>query len=75
MGNRKRYAKVLFDHIAETVEEIGVRVNEKVEVLDSSKNWWKVRSRMGATGVVPFNKLELISTSRDNRGTIIVTCI
>ncbi len=70
----KRYAKVLYDHIPETVEEISVRFNEKVEVLDSSKKWWKVRSRMGACGVVPYNKLELIGTSsRENQGMLLST--
>ena len=58
---------MLHDHYPETVEEISVKASEKVEVLDSTKNWWKVRSRMGAIGRIPNNKLELIGGHRDNQ--------
>ena len=42
------------------MEEISAKANEKVEVLDSSENWWYVRSKMGAKGFLPSTILELI---------------
>ena len=51
------------------MEEISAKANEKVEVLDSSKNWWYVRSKMGARGFLPSTILELIGgTNKQQTG-------
>ena len=51
---------------ASALEELSVHRGEKVEVLDDSRNWWKVKNRFGATGYVASNMLEVIVKRQKN---------
>ena len=45
---------------ASALEELTIRRGEKVEVIDDSRKWWKVKNRFGSEGFVPSNLLEVV---------------
>lgn len=45
----------LYDYSANQEEELSIRKNEKLTLMDSSKTWWRVKNSSGATGYVPSN--------------------
>ncbi|XP_017273994.1 epidermal growth factor receptor kinase substrate 8-like protein 1 isoform X2 [Kryptolebias marmoratus] len=47
-----------YDFIARNSSELSVQQGETLEVIESSKRWWKVRNRFNQVGFVPFNILE-----------------
>ncbi|XP_014823770.1 PREDICTED: epidermal growth factor receptor kinase substrate 8-like protein 1 isoform X1 [Poecilia mexicana] len=47
-----------YDFIARNNSELSVQQGETLEVLESSKRWWKCRNRFGQSGFVPFTVLE-----------------
>nr|XP_057917376.1 epidermal growth factor receptor kinase substrate 8-like protein 1 isoform X2 [Doryrhamphus excisus] len=47
-----------YDFIARNSTELSVQQGETLEVLESSKRWWKCRNRFNQVGFVPFNILE-----------------
>ncbi|XP_077595878.1 epidermal growth factor receptor kinase substrate 8-like protein 1 isoform X2 [Stigmatopora nigra] len=49
-----------YDFIARNSTELSVQQGETLEVLESSKRWWKCRNRFNQVGFVPFNILEPI---------------
>lgn len=59
-----------FDYDSRDREELTIRKNESLTVLDSSGTWWKVRNKQGAVGLVPSNYVKMLAdqqqTSRTN---------
>ncbi|XP_035486950.1 epidermal growth factor receptor kinase substrate 8-like protein 3 isoform X2 [Scophthalmus maximus] len=53
-----RRIRVLYDFVSRNPREITVRKGEMVELLDMSKQWWKVRNSKGEEGFIPNNVLE-----------------
>ncbi|XP_062843067.1 epidermal growth factor receptor kinase substrate 8 isoform X2 [Trichomycterus rosablanca] len=49
--------KVLHDFRARNERELSVRRGELMEILDMSKQWWKVRNGLGEEGFIPNNVL------------------
>ncbi|XP_019938864.1 epidermal growth factor receptor kinase substrate 8-like protein 1 isoform X1 [Paralichthys olivaceus] len=47
-----------YDFIARNSSELSVQQGEKLEVVESSKRWWKCRNSYNQIGFVPFNILE-----------------
>ncbi|KAM4716252.1 epidermal growth factor receptor kinase substrate 8-like protein 1 [Anableps anableps] len=47
-----------YDFIARNSSELSVQQGETLEVIESSKRWWKCRNRFQQVGFVPFNILE-----------------
>ena len=45
----------LYDYSANQDEELSIRKNEKLTLLDSSKTWWRVQNTAGSMGYVPSN--------------------
>ncbi|KAM7006244.1 epidermal growth factor receptor kinase substrate 8-like protein 3 [Tautogolabrus adspersus] len=50
--------RVVYDFISRNHRELTVTKGEIVELLDKSKQWWKVRNRRAEEGFVPNNILE-----------------
>ncbi|KAK2820214.1 hypothetical protein Q5P01_023173 [Channa striata] len=50
-----------YDFIARNSSELSVQQGETLEVLESSKRWWKCRNRFNEIGFVPFNILEPVT--------------
>ncbi|XP_041636934.1 epidermal growth factor receptor kinase substrate 8-like protein 3 [Cheilinus undulatus] len=54
----KGQMRVVYDFISRDHRELSVKKGEIVELLDRSKQWWKVRNSRGEEGFVPNNVLE-----------------
>ncbi|CAJ1080829.1 epidermal growth factor receptor kinase substrate 8-like protein 1 [Xyrichtys novacula] len=54
----ERLYSCTYDFIARNSSELSVQQGEALEVIESSKRWWKVRNRFDQVGFVPFNILE-----------------
>ncbi|XP_034049820.1 epidermal growth factor receptor kinase substrate 8-like protein 1 isoform X2 [Thalassophryne amazonica] len=50
-----------YDFIARNSSELSVQQGETLEVIESSKRWWKCRNRFNQVGFVPFNILEPVA--------------
>ncbi|XP_049893457.1 epidermal growth factor receptor kinase substrate 8-like protein 3 isoform X1 [Epinephelus moara] len=50
--------RVVYDFISRNHRELTVKKGDIVELLDKSKQWWKVRNSGGDEGFVPNNVLE-----------------
>ncbi|XP_022612535.1 epidermal growth factor receptor kinase substrate 8-like protein 1 [Seriola dumerili] len=59
-----------YDFVARNSSELSVLQGETLEVIESSKRWWKCRNRFDQIGFVPSNILEPLSalnnTGRDS---------
>ncbi|XP_043979158.1 epidermal growth factor receptor kinase substrate 8-like protein 3 isoform X2 [Gambusia affinis] len=53
-----RDMRVKYDFISRNQRELTVTKGEIVDLLDKSKQWWKVRNNRGEEGYVPNNVLE-----------------
>ncbi|XP_044035605.1 epidermal growth factor receptor kinase substrate 8-like protein 1 isoform X2 [Siniperca chuatsi] len=54
----ERVYSCTYDFIARNSSELSVQQGETLEVIESSKRWWKCRNRFNQIGFVPFNILE-----------------
>ena len=69
-----RIFEAVFDRRSNHVKEITVRKSEVLEVVDDSKQWWKVRNWRGDEGYAPNTILKLVqddnlaSSSPDRSG-------
>uniref|UniRef100_A0A667Y6U7 EPS8 signaling adaptor L1a n=1 Tax=Myripristis murdjan TaxID=586833 RepID=A0A667Y6U7_9TELE len=55
-----------YDFVARNSSELSVLQGETLEVIESSKRWWKCRNRFDQIGFVPFNILEPLSALNNN---------
>ncbi|KAM6980745.1 epidermal growth factor receptor kinase substrate 8-like protein 3 [Aplochiton taeniatus] len=55
------YMRVLYDFTARNNRELCITKGEVVQLLDMSKQWWKVRNAAGEEGYVPNNILESVN--------------
>lgn len=47
-----------WDYTAQQEQELDIRKNERLHLLDDSKTWWRVRNSANQTGYVPSNYVE-----------------
>ncbi|XP_064161563.1 epidermal growth factor receptor kinase substrate 8-like protein 3 [Anguilla rostrata] len=52
-----RYMRVMYDFAARNRRELSIMKDDMVQVLDQSKQWWRVRNADGEEGYVPHNVL------------------
>ncbi|XP_041955156.1 epidermal growth factor receptor kinase substrate 8-like protein 3b isoform X1 [Alosa sapidissima] len=61
------YMQVIYDFMARNSQELSVMKGDVVEVIDKSKQWWKVRNIRHEEGHVPQNVLEPMEEQREMR--------
>lgn len=61
------YMLVKYDFTARNHKELSISQGEMVQLLDMSKQWWKVRNLGGEQGFVPNNVLEAVDKGRDEQ--------
>ncbi|XP_033637868.1 cytoplasmic protein NCK2-like isoform X2 [Asterias rubens] len=49
------YVIAKWDYTANQQEELNIRKNERLTLIDDTKSWWKVRKASGDAGYVPSN--------------------
>ncbi|KAK1794720.1 hypothetical protein P4O66_009888 [Electrophorus voltai] len=58
---KERHYRCSYDFVARNSSELSVLQGETLEVIESSKRWWKCRNRFHEVGFVPFNILEPVT--------------
>ncbi|KAJ8279187.1 hypothetical protein COCON_G00062530 [Conger conger] len=53
-----------FDYIAQQDQELDIKKNERLWLLDDSKSWWRVRNATNQMGFVPSNYVERKNSAR-----------
>ncbi|XP_035270739.1 cytoplasmic protein NCK1 isoform X1 [Anguilla anguilla] len=53
-----------FDYVAQQDQELDIKKNERLWLLDDSKSWWRVRNATNKTGFVPSNYVERKNSAR-----------
>ncbi|RXM99777.1 Cytoplasmic protein NCK1 [Acipenser ruthenus] len=53
-----------FDYVAQQDQELDIKKNERLWLLDDSKSWWRVRNSTNRTGFVPSNYVERKNSAR-----------
>lgn len=53
----------LYDYTGRDGEELTVKKNEKLTVVDNQGTWWKVRNEYGKDGLVPSNYVQVSATN------------
>lgn len=53
-----------FDYMAQQDQELDIKKNERLWLLDDSKSWWRVRNATNKTGFVPSNYVERKNSAR-----------
>ncbi|XP_051890804.1 epidermal growth factor receptor kinase substrate 8-like [Pristis pectinata] len=54
----QKFAKAIYDFTKRNPQELTVRADDVLEVLETSKQWWKVKDRNGFVGHIPHNILQ-----------------
>lgn len=60
-----QYMLVMYDFTSRNRRELTIAKGETVELLDKSKQWWKVRNAEGEEGYVPNNVLQSLDDEPD----------
>ncbi|KAG5285373.1 hypothetical protein AALO_G00002650 [Alosa alosa] len=53
-----------FDYVAQQDQELDIKKNERLWLLDDSQSWWRVRNVTNQTGLVPSNYVERKNSAR-----------
>ncbi|XP_032894928.1 epidermal growth factor receptor kinase substrate 8-like protein 2 isoform X2 [Amblyraja radiata] len=51
----KKHVKIVYDFVARNANEISVLKDDILEVVEESKQWWKLKSKFDEVGFVPSN--------------------
>ena len=71
-----------WDYTAQQDQELDIRKNERLWLLDDSKTWWRVRNAGNRTGYVPSNYVErknslkkgsLVKNLKDTLGKVLLS--
>ncbi|XP_062402102.1 epidermal growth factor receptor kinase substrate 8-like protein 3 isoform X2 [Sardina pilchardus] len=65
------YMRVIFDFTARNPRELSISKGEIVQLLDMSKQWWKVRNDDGEVGHVPNNVLEPLDKNQEEQQQVV----
>ncbi|XP_067902309.1 epidermal growth factor receptor kinase substrate 8-like protein 2 isoform X2 [Heterodontus francisci] len=57
----KKYVRVVYDFVARNSNELSALRDEILEVLEENQQWWKLKSKFGEIGHVPFNMLSVVN--------------
>ncbi|XP_063072653.1 epidermal growth factor receptor kinase substrate 8-like protein 3 [Engraulis encrasicolus] len=65
------FMRVIFDFTARNPRELSISKGEVVQLLDMSKQWWKVRNNDGEEGFVPNNVLEPLDKKEEEHQQVV----
>ncbi|KAL2090498.1 hypothetical protein ACEWY4_012761 [Coilia grayii] len=65
------FMRVIFDFTARNQRELSISKGEIVQLLDMSRQWWKVRNNDGEEGFVPNNVLEPLDKKEEDQQQVV----
>ena len=74
--DEQQFVVAKYDYIAQGNQELDMKRNERLLLLDDSKHWWRVQNPRGQTGYIPSNDVRREKPSIfDRQKHILVTLI
>ncbi|XP_067913538.1 epidermal growth factor receptor kinase substrate 8-like protein 3b [Heterodontus francisci] len=59
--NNPKWAKAMYDFVKRNTRELTVTKGDNLEVLEATRQWWKVKDQNGYVGYVPSNIMQLMN--------------
>ena len=54
-AEENQFVVAKYDYVAQSNQELDMRRNERLLLLDDSKHWWRVQNSRQLTGYIPSN--------------------
>ncbi|XP_076450323.1 epidermal growth factor receptor kinase substrate 8-like [Babylonia areolata] len=67
LRTKAKVYEVISDRQGKNEKELTVKKGDFLQVLDNSRNWWKVRNYKGQTGFCPYTILKEVTASDNGR--------
>ena len=64
MGEEGSFAIAIYDYKAQQNEELTIKKNEKLMILDDSESWWRVKNDKHLEGYVPSNYIKTFKSKK-----------
>lgn len=66
----EEFATALYDYNSQNDEELSIKKNEKLLILNDSETWWRVQNDKHQSGLVPSNYLQRADMSRGKKNIV-----
>uniref|UniRef100_H3AEN1 EPS8 signaling adaptor L3b n=1 Tax=Latimeria chalumnae TaxID=7897 RepID=H3AEN1_LATCH len=67
-AEKPKVMRAMYDFVGRNSKELSIMKGNILQVLDESRQWWKVKTISGETGYIPNNILEPIEQEPSNEG-------
>ena len=54
-NDERQFVLAKYDYIAQGNQELDMKRNERLLLIDDTKHWWRVQNGRGQTGYIPSN--------------------
>ena len=60
-NDERQFVLAKYDYIAQGNQELDMKRNERLLLIDDTKHWWRVQNGRGQTGYIPSNYVPFLT--------------